>query len=70
MFICMQKINFISHSFFEILQTHFKVAILETLGMLDHPIKNHTTNWQETFMLSFMQKINFITHFFLSCYFG
>ena len=37
MIIHMQKINFISHFFFEILQRHCKVAILETLGMLDHP---------------------------------
>ena len=37
MFICMQKINFISNFFFEILQKHWKFTILGTLGMLDHP---------------------------------
>ena len=32
----MQKVNFISHFFFEILQRHCKLAILGTMGMLDH----------------------------------
>ena len=37
MFICMQKINFISNFFFELLLRHCKLAVLETLGTFDHP---------------------------------
>ena len=65
MFICMQKIKFIYIFFFEILQRHFKLAILGTLGMLDHPHQNHSINLYQALMLIWMQKINFITHFSL-----
>ena len=54
-----------SNLFFEIWQKHCKLAILGTLGMLDHPHKNHSINLLATFMLICMQKINFITHLFL-----
>ena len=40
MFICIQKVNFISNFFFEIFLRHWKVAILGTLGMLDHSHQN------------------------------
>ena len=43
---------------------HSKLSILEMLGMRVHPNKNHCINLKETFMLIFMQKISFITHFF------
>ena len=39
MFICMQKINFISNFFFEILQRHYKLAFLGTWECLTIPIK-------------------------------
>ena len=64
MFICTQKINSISN-FFEILLRHCKLAILGTLGILNHPHQNHTTNLYQAFMFICMQKINLINHFFL-----
>ena len=58
-FIYMQKINFISNFFSDILLRLCKPAILETLGMLDHPDQNHSINLQQAFMLIRMQKITF-----------
>ena len=66
MFICMQKINFISNVFSEIFYRHCRLAILRTSGMLDHPHQNHSINLYETSMLICKQKINFITYFFLN----
>ena len=40
---------------------HCKLAILGTIGMLTIPIKNHSINLFETFMLTCMLKTNFIT---------
>ena len=60
-----KKINFICNFFFEIpLRDDCKLAILENLGMLDHPDQNHSIDLKETFMRDWMQKIHFITHFF------
>ena len=61
----MQKINFISTFFFEILQRHWKLAIFGTLGMLGHSHQNHSLNLDRSFIVICMQKINFITHFFV-----
>ena len=44
MFIYKQKINHNSNFFFDILQRHCKLAVLGTLGMLDHPNQNHSIN--------------------------
>ena len=38
--------------------------LYELSECLTIPIKNHSINLWETFMLIYMQKINFITHFF------
>ena len=62
MFICRQKINFMSNRYCKDIA---ELAILGTLGMLKHLIKNHSMNLEEIFMLICMQKLNFITHFFL-----
>ena len=37
----------------------------ELWELLTIPIKNHSINLKETFMLIYMQKIEFFTHFFL-----
>ena len=37
MFICMQKMNFISNFFYEILQRNCRLAILRIWGILVHP---------------------------------
>ena len=37
-----------------------------TLGILDHPHKNHSINFSQTFLLICMQQINFIICFFLN----
>ena len=55
MFICMQTINVIPHSFLKIMYRYYKVFIQGTLGM---PLR-------KTLTFIFMQKINFILHFFL-----
>ena len=57
MFICIQKVIFISNLFFEILRRHCKLALLGTLGILDHFHQNHSINLKEAFMLICMQKI-------------
>ena len=60
-----KETNFICNFFFEIpLRDDCKLAILENLGMLDHPDQNHSIDLKETFMRDWMQKIHFITHFF------
>ena len=69
MFICMEKINFISSFIFEILQKlvkrHCKLTVLGTWEMLDHPYQNHSINLQQIFVFISMQKITFITYFFI-----
>ena len=46
MFLCIQKINFISNYFFEMLQRHCKLAIMRTLGILAHPCQiSMTLSW-------------------------
>ena len=42
-----------------------KLAILGTLGILDHLHQNRSNNLKQAFMLICMQKVNCITHFFL-----
>ena len=64
-FIYMQKFNFISNFFFEILQRHYKLAILKTSGILDRLYQNYSINLDQAFRLICMQKINCITYFFL-----
>ena len=63
MFIWMQKIKFISNFFFDILLRHCKLAILGTLGILDHP---HQKSWYQ-FVGNFYaylhaKKVDFFTH--------
>ena len=65
MFICIQNVNFMSNFFSEILWRLCKLAILRTLGILDHLHQNHSINLKQIFMLIYMQKINCITHYFL-----
>ena len=60
-----QNVEISFNVFFEIFWGHCNLAILGTLGMLDHPHQNHCIHLQETFILIYMQKITFITHFFL-----
>ena len=57
MFICMQKINFISKYL-------LRYCGLITFEMLDHLSQNDRLIYRKTFMLLCIQKINFITHFF------
>ena len=61
----MQKINFISTFFFEILQRNWKLDIFGTLAMLGHSHQNHSLNLYQVFIVICMQKINLITHFFV-----
>ena len=66
MFICMQKksASYLTSS----LRYCKDIAKLLFWGLwecLTIPIKNHIINLYETFMLICMQRINFITHFFL-----
>ena len=65
MFICKQKINFICHFFFEILQRQCRLAFLGTLGMLDHPNQKSYYQFVGNFHAYLHVKINFITPFFL-----
>ena len=58
MFICIQKVNFISNFFFEKLYW-------ELWKCLTIPSKNLSIKLKQSFMLICMQKINCITHFFL-----
>ena len=64
MFLCMQKINFISNFFFEILQTHCKLTILGTLRMLDHPHQKSYYKFVGNFHAYLYPKIKFINRFF------
>ena len=65
MFICNQKVNFITSFFFEILQRYYRFAIFGTLGMPDVTSKNDTINLYKILMFIFMQKIIFIPPLFL-----
>ena len=68
MFICMQKMNSIPNLFFEILSRHCTLITLSTLRMLDHTLddtKSVEIDLQETLMFICLQKIIFISKFFL-----
>ena len=65
MFICMQKVNFISNFFFEILKRLYKTCYLGTLEIVDHLHQNHSINLKQAFMLIYMQKTNCTTHYLL-----
>ena len=65
MFICMQKINFITQFFFNILQRNSKLVILGNLGMPDHTHLKWNSNLKKPLMFICRQKIKFILHIFL-----
>ena len=66
MFTCMQKINFISNLFFEILERHCKPVILETLGMLDHPHQYHSITVSVGNLNAYQHAKNQLNHSILS----
>ena len=49
MLICMQKINFISHSFLKILQKNSKYVILGNLGMSEQTYLKLYYQFEESF---------------------
>ena len=65
MFICKLKVNFFSNFFFEILKRHCKLAILETLEMVDHPIKIVVSICSKLPCLSACKKSNSLLTFLL-----
>ena len=66
MFICMQKNQLhISLLLWDIVKTLQSYLFWELWKCLTISIKNQIINLYETFMLVCMQRINFITHFFL-----
>ena len=78
MFICIQKINFISNLYFEILQRHYKLTFLGTWECLTIPIKTIASICSILSCLSASKKST-SSHLFISynieekqqiCYFG
>ena len=64
MFICIQKINFISNFFLRYRKDIANLLLWELWEHLTITIKNHSIDSQDTFMLISMEQINFITHCF------
>ena len=64
MFICIQKINFISNFFLRYRKDIANLLLWELWERLTITIKNHSIDSQDTFMLISMEQINFITHCF------
>ena len=62
-FICVQKINFISNLFFEYCKDIANLLFWE-LGILSHPHQNYSIHLHQAVYLH-AKKINFITNFFL-----
>ena len=67
MLICMQKINFTSNLFSEILSRHCELAILETLEMLDHPQQKIVVSFVENFHAYLYAKNQHLLLFFRYC---
>ena len=65
MFICRQKINFISHALLEILQRYANFLFWVLWTCLVAHTQNDSINLYKTLMFICMQKTNFIIHFFL-----
>ena len=64
-FICRQKINFISHPLLEILQRYANFLFWVLWACLVAHTQNDNINLYKTLMFICMQKTNFIIHFFL-----
>ena len=63
-FICRQKINFISHVFLGILERYTNLFWVLWVSLVAHT-QNNSINLQKTSMFIFMPKIHFIIYFFL-----
>ena len=64
-FICRQKINFISHALLEILQRYANFLFWVLWTCLVAHTQNDSINLYKTLMFICMQKTNFIIHFIL-----
>ena len=64
-FICRQKINFISHALLEIFQRYANFLFWVLWACLVAHTQNEHINLYKTLMFICMQKTNFIIHFFL-----